>query len=95
MNIDEQTLAKLQKLSSLRVDDNSKDKIIGDIEDVLSFVDNLNTLDISSIDATFTTIEGGTRLREDIPSKSDVVQDIMSSAPKSESNFFVVPKIIE
>jgi aspartyl-tRNA(Asn)/glutamyl-tRNA(Gln) amidotransferase subunit C len=95
MNIDEQTLAKLQKLSSLRVDDNSKDKIIGDIEDVLSFVDNLNTLDISSIDATFTTIEGGTRLREDIPSKSDVVQDIMSSAPKSESNFFIVPKIIE
>ena len=95
MNIDEQTLAKLQKLSSLRVDDNSKDKIIGDIEDVLSFVDNLNTLDISSIDATFTTIEGGTRLREDIPSKSDVMQDIMSSAPKSESNFFIVPKIIE
>ena len=95
MNIDEQTLAKLQKLSSLRVDDNSKDKIIGDIEDVLSFVDNLNTLDISNIDATFTTIEGGTRLREDIPSKSDVVQDIMSSAPKSESNFFIVPKIIE
>ena len=95
MTINDKTLQKLQKLSSLNIDKSSKDKIVGDIQEMLDFVDNLNSLDISHIDATFTTIEGGTPLREDTSFKSDVATKVIHNSPKNDGEFFIVPKIIE
>jgi aspartyl-tRNA(Asn)/glutamyl-tRNA(Gln) amidotransferase subunit C len=48
------------------------------------------------MDPTFAMTDKGTRLREDTPLSSiEVSKSILSSAPLSEDNFFIVPKIIE
>jgi aspartyl-tRNA(Asn)/glutamyl-tRNA(Gln) amidotransferase subunit C len=65
------------------------------LTDIVNFVENLNSVDISNVDATFSTIEGGSPMREDIPTNSDVVESVLKNSPKSEDTFFIVPKIIE
>ena len=96
MTVDDALIAKLSKLSSLEIDDSKKEKLKEELADIINFVENLNEIDVSSIEATFSTIEGGTPLREDV-SKQDleVSNHILAHAPKSEDGYFVVPKIIE
>jgi len=96
MTIDNTTIDKLAKLSSLTIDEDKKEKIAKELGDIVAFVENLNEIDVSHVDATFTTVCGGQPLREDIAIKVESeAEAIMKNAPKSENNYFVVPAIIE
>lgn len=96
MQIDKELLSKLEKLSSLKIDEEHKDGMIEDLSNIVAFVENLNELDVENVSATFTTVEGGTPFREDIPSNSpEISNSILKNAPNSHESFFVVPKIIE
>ena len=96
VQIDNTVLAKLEKLSHLHVDDSKKEEIIEQLTEIVSYVENLSELDTSSLDASFSTLKGGTPMREDIPqSDPSVPENILQHAPQSEDDFFVVPAIIE
>ncbi len=96
MTIDDKTLDKLAKLSSIELEESRRESLKSELEDIVNFVENLDEVDVSSIDATFTTIEGGTPLREDIShDNSELSSHIIKHAPKTEDGYFIVPKIIE
>ena len=96
MHIDDTLLQKLEKLSSLKISDEKREGVINQLSEIVSFVENLNELNLDDEEATFTTLAGGTPFREDIPSvNSSIVKTILEHAPQSENGFFVVPKIIE
>ena len=96
MQIDDALLKKLEKLSYLEIADEKREEIISQLSEIVSFVDNLSELDTTDIDPTFGMTDKGTSLREDIPSSSkEVSESILSNAPQSVDNFFIVPKIIE
>jgi aspartyl-tRNA(Asn)/glutamyl-tRNA(Gln) amidotransferase subunit C len=96
MKIDDTLINKLSKLSSLEIDEDKKDNLKKELAEIVEFVDNLNEIDVSSVEATFTTIEGGAVLRDDIAIQNkQVAKDILKHSPKSENGYFIVPKIIE
>jgi aspartyl-tRNA(Asn)/glutamyl-tRNA(Gln) amidotransferase subunit C len=96
MQIDHTVLEKLEKLSHLRIDDSKKEEVIEQLTGILNYVDNLNELDTEALDASFSTLEGGTPLRADIPREADdIAKDILSHAPQANDDFFIVPAIIE
>ena len=96
MTVDDNLIAKLSKLSSLEIDDSKKEKLKAELADIINFVENLNEIDVSGIEATFSTIEGGTPLREDVAVQDlELSSNIMKHAPNSEDGYFIVPKIIE
>ena len=96
MTIDNTTIDKLAKLSSLTIEEDRKEALGKELADIVTFVENLNEIDVSHVDATFTTIQGGQPLREDKAFKEDGLSDrIMKNAPKSADNHFIVPTIIE
>ena len=96
MKIDLELLTKLEKLSNLNIKDEKKEEIISQLSDILEYVDNLAELDTSNIDSYFSTLDGGTPLREDTPkSSSEVAKEIIKNAPNAKDNFFIVPAIIE
>ncbi len=96
MKIDNDLLKKLEKLSSLEIDSDKRDGMIAQLSEIVEFIENLNELDLDKEEATFTTVSGGTPMREDIPSvNSKTIKTILEHAPKSEDGSFVVPKIIE
>lgn len=96
MQIDHTVLAKLEKLSHLRIDENKKDEVIEQLSNIVSYVDNLSELDTSMLDASFSTLDGGTPMREDIAMpQPEVIKSIIANNPTSSDDFFVVPAIIE
>ena len=97
MKIDDKTLDKLAKLSSIELEDNKRESLKAELEDIVNFVENLSEINVDAIDATFTTIDGGTPLREDISSdNTDLSKHILKHAPKVDTDgHFIVPKIIE
>ncbi len=96
MQIDDTLLRKLEKLSYLEIEEDKREEVISQLSKIVSFVDNLSELDTTDMDPTFCMTDKGTRLREDsVLSSKEVSQSILNSAPLSEDNFFIVPKIIE
>ena len=96
MTIDNRVLENLEKLSMLKIEDDKKEELAGQLTEILEYIENLNELDTSNLDATFSTLSGGTPMREDIPSPNpQIAKDIFSHAPNAENDFFIVPKIIE
>lgn len=96
MQIDDALLSRLEKLSMLKIDDAHREEVIGQLSEIVAFVDNLAELETGDIDETFAMTAQSTRLREDVPACDRAVNDdILSHAPQSEAHFFVVPKIIE
>lgn len=96
MKIDETLLERLEKLSNLTISQDKRDKVVSQLSDIVGFVENLNELDTSNTKATFSTVEEGASLREDLPLDLTFVnRDILKHAPQAKDNFFIVPKIIE
>ncbi len=96
MKLDNKLLEKLENLSHLNISDSKREEIISQLSDILEYVENLSELDTSNIDSYFSTLEGGTPLREDEPyCNKQINESILKNAPLSEDNFFIVPAIIE
>jgi len=96
MLIDDTVLAKLEKLSHLHIDDSKKEEVKEQLSHILSYIDNLNELNTDALSSSFSTLEGGTPLREDKARQTnDIAENIFMHAPKSTDDFFVVPAIID
>jgi len=96
MQVDDALLTRLEKLSFLKVSDDKREEIIGQLSEIVSFVDNLSELDTEGVDDNFAMSESATFTREDKPScDTHVNDDILNHAPLSGDHFFIVPKIIE
>ena len=96
MQIDDKVLANLEKLSHLRIDESKKEAVKHQLTEILAYVENLNELDTEKLSSTFSTLEGGTPMREDVPERDEsVAKDILSHAPNAKDDFFIVPAIIE
>ncbi|HIQ51074.1 MAG TPA: Asp-tRNA(Asn)/Glu-tRNA(Gln) amidotransferase subunit GatC [Nautiliaceae bacterium] len=93
MKIDENLIKKLESLAMLEVD--NKSSMAKDLEEIVEFVENLNEIDTSHIDATFSSLDSRAPLREDKVIKSNIIKEVLKNAPKVKDNFFIVPKIIE
>ena len=96
MQVDDALLVKLEKLSFLKISDDKREEIIGQMSEIVSFVDNLSELNTDGVDDNFAMSDASTFLREDSPLCDTSVNDnILKNAPKSGDHFFIVPKIIE
>ena len=96
MQVDDALLTRLEKLSYLKVSDDKREEIIGQLSEIVSFVDNLSELDTDGVDDNFAMNDEATMLRDDSPScNNQINDDILKNAPQSGDHFFIVPKIIE
>jgi aspartyl-tRNA(Asn)/glutamyl-tRNA(Gln) amidotransferase subunit C len=95
MKIDDQLIQKLEKLSMIHLKETEKNTIKKDLNEIIEFVENLNEIDVDNIEASFSTVNTGTPMREDDTyCNKDIVNKIKQNAPHMESNFFIVPQII-
>jgi aspartyl-tRNA(Asn)/glutamyl-tRNA(Gln) amidotransferase subunit C len=96
MQIDDTVLAKLEKLSHLRIDESKQEEVKEQLSGILNYIDNLNELDTNTLSASFSTLNGGTPLREDTPNeKTEIAKEILCNAPQARDDFFIVPAIID
>jgi len=96
MNVDNELLKKLEKLSHIEISEDKRDETIAQLQNVLSFVENISDIDTEDEATKFMMGDKATGLREDTPiSSTEIADGILSHAPKSADHSFAVPKIIE
>lgn len=95
MELDLNTVDRLAHLARLEFDAATKVAMLNDMNRFLAFAEKLNELDIADVEPLIYMNEQTNVLRKD-----EVIQDIdheaaLKNAPKRDSDFFRVPKVIE
>lgn len=94
MKIDKATVDHIANLARLEFDDQSKDEMVKDLNNIVAFVEKLNELDTTGIDPLIYMNEEVNILRED-EAKTEITQEeALMNAPKKDSDYFKVPKVI-
>ncbi|HNO70565.1 MAG TPA: Asp-tRNA(Asn)/Glu-tRNA(Gln) amidotransferase subunit GatC [Bacteroidia bacterium] len=92
--IDIETVDKLANLSRLEFDGKEKDGIINDLNRMLDFISKLDELDTTNIDPLIYMNDQKNILRPDVVKQSISQADGLKNAPKKDSDFFKVPKVV-
>jgi aspartyl-tRNA(Asn)/glutamyl-tRNA(Gln) amidotransferase subunit C len=95
MKIDNDTVDKIAHLARLEYENEAKEQIKKDMNNMLGFIEKLNELDTTNVEPLIYMSDEVNVLRED-DVKHDISQDeALKNAPKHDSDYFKVPKVIE
>jgi aspartyl-tRNA(Asn)/glutamyl-tRNA(Gln) amidotransferase subunit C len=95
MAIDHNTVDKIATLAKLEFEGEAKDEMVKDLSRIIGFVEKLNELDTEGVEPLVYMTNEHTILRED-EVKIDITQkEALLNAPKHDSDFFRVPKVVE
>ncbi len=95
MKIDKETVDKIAHLARLEFENEAKEAMIKDMNNMLTFVEKLNELDTNNVEPLIYMSDEVNVMRED-KVKQDITQDqALKNAPKKDSDYFKVPKVIE
>lgn len=95
MSTDIQTIRKLAHLSRLEFSEEKEQKMLGDLNKILNWVDKLRELDTENIEPlTHMTAEVNV-MREDVAKNTITHEEALLNAPKKDSDYFRVPKVLE
>jgi len=93
--ITKDTVDKLATLSRLEFDGKAKEEVLGDLNRMLDFVSKLNELDTTGVEPLIYMNDEKNVLRADEVKKDITQKEALSNAPKKDSDYFKVPKVVE
>ena len=95
MKITEELVDYVSTLSRLRLPQEEKAKMAGELEQIVTYMDTLNTLDTDGVDpmSHIFPLKNVLRTDEVVPSADREV--LLSSAPDRDDETFRVPKAVE
>ncbi|MFP6584120.1 MAG: Asp-tRNA(Asn)/Glu-tRNA(Gln) amidotransferase subunit GatC [Candidatus Hydrogenedentota bacterium] len=82
-------------LAQLILDDDTKERLVQEMGDILSYMDKLNELDTEDIDPMLHVLELTNVYREDIVGESLPRDVVLANAPAEDGEFFLVPRILD
>lgn len=83
------------ELAQLSPDEETKERLVGELGKILAYVDKLNELDTTDIEPTMHVLEMTNVYREDKVGPSLDRETALSNAPKSDGEYFLVPRILD
>ena len=95
MKIDDKIIDRLAELAKLEFDSNSKETIKKDLNKILEFIDQLNKVDTEGIAPLTHVLDEVNHLREDQVNNEVSTEQALKNAPKKDSDYFKVPKVID
>jgi len=94
MKITKDELIHVANLARLDLDEDSIDRLAGQIGKILEHVDTLNSVDTEGVSPTSHAIFLNNAFREDIVKESLDRNNALANAPEKEDGNFIVPKVI-
>jgi aspartyl-tRNA(Asn)/glutamyl-tRNA(Gln) amidotransferase subunit C len=93
-SVSREDVRRVARLARIRVGDAEADGLARDLEAVLGYVELLNSLDTSGVEATSTVIPLATPLRADEPAVPLSPEVAVMNAPAAEGSAFAVPQVL-
>ena len=82
-------------LAQLALDDVTKERLVGEMGDILGYMDKLNELNTDTIEPMMHAQEMTNVYRDDEVKPSLSREEALRNAPQTDGEYFLVPKILE
>ncbi|MEY4659240.1 MAG: Asp-tRNA(Asn)/Glu-tRNA(Gln) amidotransferase subunit GatC [Crocinitomicaceae bacterium] len=95
MKITEELIDHIAHLSRLEFQGEDKVAIQKDMERMIEFVDKLSEVDTANVEPLIFMSEEINRVREDEPKVTVSHEEALRNAPKKDSDYFRIPKVLD
>ncbi|WP_350334611.1 Asp-tRNA(Asn)/Glu-tRNA(Gln) amidotransferase subunit GatC [Coralliovum pocilloporae] len=95
MSVDEATVRRVARLARVAVTDEEAQTLQGELNAILEWVEQLNEVDVDGVEPMTSVVETSMKKRQDGVTDGGYASRVVNSAPASEDNFFMVPKVVE
>ncbi|MFY8172519.1 MAG: Asp-tRNA(Asn)/Glu-tRNA(Gln) amidotransferase subunit GatC [Sphingobacteriaceae bacterium] len=95
MRIDKDLVEKIAHLARLQFNETEKVKIEADLNRILDFMETLNEVDTSMVAPLIYMNDEVNVLRKDEVIQTITHEEGLANAPKKDTDYFRVPKVIE
>jgi aspartyl-tRNA(Asn)/glutamyl-tRNA(Gln) amidotransferase subunit C len=95
MSINKDTIKKISKLARISVTNDETDRLEKDLNSILKFVEQLKELNTDKVEPISSVSDQHLTMNKDEVKKINEKVDILKNAPEKNSNYYVVPKVIE
>ena len=95
MPIDAGTVEKIAALARLELDPAERERMVRELQAILSYVEQLQAVDVTGIEPTSQVTEGDPPpLRPDEVGPCDVREEVLGQAPDPDGDYFRVPQVV-
>nr|WP_319388847.1 Asp-tRNA(Asn)/Glu-tRNA(Gln) amidotransferase subunit GatC [uncultured Cohaesibacter sp.] len=95
MSIDKDTVKRVARLARLSVTEEEAESLKGELNSILNWVEMLNEVDVEGVAPMTSVVTQEMKKRDDVVTDGNYANLVVSNAPASEENYFMVPKVIE
>lgn len=95
MTISQEDLVKIARLAYLDTDSSDSSKLSQEVSSIMNFVEQLRSVDTSTIAPLFHPFAVHQRLRADAVTEEDCTAELEEMASMFEDNLYLVPKVLE
>ena len=95
MSINKDTIKKISKLARISVTNEETDRLEKDLNSILKFVEQLKELNTDKIAPIASVYDQPLTTNKDEIKKINEKEEILKNAPEKNSNYYIVPKVIE
>lgn len=95
MKIDKKTVEDIAHLARLELTEEEKTEMSSEMTKILGWMEKLNEVDTSKVEPLIHMSQEINVLREDLEGEMISHEAALKNAPKKDSNYFRVPKVIE
>ena len=95
MAVDEDTVAKIATLARIRVPEENRAALAGELSNILGWIEQLSELDTEGVEPMTSVVERKPQLRDDVVTDGGQAEKVVANAPEAAGAFFAVPKVVE
>ena len=95
MSIDKNTVGKIARLARIKVSEEEKEVLSGQLSNILKMIEELNAVNTDGVEPLTSVVQMQMYQREDVVTDGNIPDKILQNAPEQTAGFFVVPKVVE
>jgi aspartyl-tRNA(Asn)/glutamyl-tRNA(Gln) amidotransferase subunit C len=95
MSVDQQTVRRIARLARIAVTGEDVLHLQGELNAILSFVEQLNEVDVAGVEPMTSVTPMAMKKRGDAVGDGGYPELVVKNAPATEDHFFLVPKVVE
>ena len=95
MSVDITTVKRVAHLARIAVSDDDAERMTGELNVILGFVEQLNEVDVTGIEPMTSVTPMQMKRRHDVVTEGGDPDAVLRNAPAREGNYFAVPKVVE
>ena len=95
MSIDAATVRKVARLARIAEAEDRLEPLARELSGILDWIEQLNEVDVEGVEPMTSAVKTPLPMREDVVTEGGDPNRVLANAPRTASNFFIVPKVVE